>query len=473
MVEEQRNALPPPVPVKPFVARVLVVDDDPQTCDEIISYLKKDGYLAESTTSAAQALQHVAQQTYHVILIDVFMKGHSGSQLAKLLQHACSGTSLVLLLGSANASVPNDVLRLHSIPCMHKPISEPLLRKKMKEWVAKASRDPANTFFAPERTQGVTWHGIRTRAKQMQDIFARAKTFAHTDANVLIIGESGVGKKLLARAIHNHSRRFHGPFVEVDIAEIPHDRIGMEIFGRESGESVADLHPGRARIMLARGGTLFLEGIELLDELTMAKLLRFLENPSGSSSTQRNIRQWDVRVILATSHRTEKSSLSKARTPLGYLFEQTRPVLVSFPPLRDRKEDILPIAGELLSRYAVEHQKLIVGFSSEAARCLEEYFWPGNISELKRVIKLSVLLCQTHLIQPETLPFEIYRGNAAQSRIISIPVGYSLEAAEREIILKTLDWNQQNKKATSEQLGISRRCLYNKLDQYETVQRKK
>lgn len=451
----------PRVQAKPFVPRILIVDDEPALIEDMAKWLRHDGYQVEAVSSAEEALQAFGRKTYHLVLLDAFLPGHSAIELVHLLQDRCFGCMVVLLIGPAPLQAPPEVLRLHSVPCLSKPLSAHILRKRIHDLVEKSPREPINRLLATERTECMLWEGMCTRSPLMQTVFTKIRSYARADSTILIHGEDGTGKEIAARAIHNQSSRSKGPFVVLRTKSIARDKIGLELFGKEDGG--ADINMLRGKLHAARGGTLFVDEIAMLDERTQLRFLRLLETPQGATTGQRSMREWDVRIITAT--RYDLVEQTKEKTLPATLVDQLKAAQLILPSLQQRPEDIMPLAYDFLAFFAMHYRKLISIITPEARRTLEAYSWPGNIRELRHVIEQAVLLSKNAEIIPELLPYRVYHATTG-GRVISIPMGLSLAQAEKEIILKTLENNEHNKKGTAEILGISRRCLYNKLAEY-------
>jgi transcriptional regulator with PAS, ATPase and Fis domain len=281
---------------------------------------------------------------------------------------------------------------------------------------------------------------------------------------VLITGESGTGKELVARAVHVRSSRAGGPFVAVHTGAIPRDLIASELFGHEKGSFTGATERKEGKFELAEGGTIFLDEISTMDERTQINLLRVLENFTYTRVGGKKERVANVRVVAATNRNLEK--MVEEGTFREDLFYRLNILQINLPAIRERREDVALLANEFLAHFAQQYKKPVESIPSESQRLLEGYHWPGNVRELRNVIEQAVLLARGRTLDPELLPQMIYRAGPPEE-VIRIPLGSTLRDAEKEIILRTLDSRDGNKKVTAEVLGISRRSLYNKLAEYK------
>ncbi len=283
---------------------------------------------------------------------------------------------------------------------------------------------------------------------------------------MLITGESGTGKELVARAVHNRSLRKQGPFIAVHTGAIPRDLIASELFGHEKGSFTGATERKEGKFEIAEGGTIFLDEISTMDERTQINLLRVLETFTYMRVGGKKERVANVRVVAATNRDLRK--MVEEGSFREDLFYRLNILQITLPPLRERREDVAVLANDFLTYFAQQYRKPVESLPSESQRLLENYHWPGNIRELRNVIEQAVLLARGRTLDPELLPQMIYSAGPLEE-VIRIPLGATLREAEREIILRTLEAREGNKKVTAEVLGISRRSLYNKLAEYKVI----
>lgn len=302
----------------------------------------------------------------------------------------------------------------------------------------------------------------------MLEVFQRIVDAASTDIPVLITGETGTGKDLVAGAIHNRSSRKDKPFIAVNTGAMPADLIASELFGHEKGAYTNAISARKGSFELAAGGTIFLDEISTMDEKCQVFLWRVLESKTFRRvGGERDIRV-DVRVIGATNENLEAAiKNNRFREDLYYRFDVFR---INLPPLRERAGGIRVLAGHFLGQFSQLYNKALLGISAEALRCLESYSWPGNVRELKNVLQRAVLVAEDQELTPDLLPTRIRNAGESEreSLLATFPihVGMTLEKVEKEFVAMTLASASGNKKKAASILGISRRTLYDKLKRH-------
>ncbi len=397
------------------------------------------------------------------MITDLLLPGKSGVELTKAIHEACPATAIVLITGHATVKTAVSALKRGASDYLRKPV----LPKKLKERVAALLETRPdylpNRLLAVGRSGEVRFEGMVARSRVMHNVFEKIKLAAQADATVLITGESGTGKELVARAVHCRSQRTAGPFIAVHTGAIPRDLIASELFGHERGSFTGATERKEGKFELAEGGTIFLDEISTMDERTQINLLRVLEAFTYMRIGGKKERAANVRVVAATNRDlTEMVERGAFREDLYYRLNILQ---IRLPTVRERREDIALLGNEFLQHFARVYKKPVEVVPAETQRLLDGYHWPGNVRELRNVIEQAVLLARGRALEPELLPQMIYRAGPPEE-VIRIPLGSTMRAAEREIILRTLESTDGNKKATAEKLGISRRSLYNKLAEY-------
>jgi DNA-binding NtrC family response regulator len=289
-------------------------------------------------------------------------------------------------------------------------------------------------------------------------------SIAPSDANVFICGESGTGKELVAKALHSRGKRASKPFVAINCAALPKDILENELFGHERGAFTGATNQKPGCFELADGGTLFLDEIGEMSYETQAKLLRAIEEQSFRRLGGREEIKVDVRVIAATNR--EVAAALERGVLRADLYYRLSVVEIEMPPLRDRRSDVVPIANHFLKLFSLKYGKSIAGFSNDYVEMLQSYNWPGNIRELRNAIERAVVICPGETISILDLPEKILK---TQSEImhINIPIGSSVEEAEKKLILETLASVGNNKAKAARILGVSRKTLHNKLHSFD------
>jgi DNA-binding NtrC family response regulator len=298
-------------------------------------------------------------------------------------------------------------------------------------------------------------------SEKMARICDLIATVARSDATILIQGETGTGKELVARAIHQHSGRAGRPLISVACAAIPETLLEAEMFGHEKGAFTGAIRERKGRFELAHQGTLFLDEVVDLGPALQAKLLRVLQEREFERIGGTRTIKVDVRVISATRKRLEDEVLAgRLREDLFY---RLKVIPVTLPPLRDRKEDILPLSDHFLEKYARPLAKQIQGITPEACRYLLAYHWPGNIRELEATIQRAVTLTKNAMLTPEDLALEVGTGVQDQPSIRAYPLTEAIREAERRYLQEVLQSVGGQRKRAAEILGISRKTLWKKM----------
>jgi DNA-binding NtrC family response regulator len=316
-----------------------------------------------------------------------------------------------------------------------------------------------------ERNRALTsFEEIVGEGPAIQLIRSTINTVAPSDANVFIWGESGTGKELVAKGLHSKSKRASKPFIAINCAALPKDILENELFGHEKGAFTGALSQKPGCFELADGGTLFLDEVGEMSTETQAKLLRAIEEQSFRRLGGRHEIQVDVRVIAATNR--EVSSALDQGILRSDLYYRLSVVEIELPPLRNRKQDIVPLATHFLRLFGLKYGKEIKGFATDYVEMLQSYHWPGNIRELRNAIERAVVICPGESISVLDLPEKILK---TQNEImhISIPIGSSVEEAEKKLILETLASVGNNKAKAARILGVSRKTLHNKLHSFD------
>ncbi|MBN1838049.1 MAG: sigma-54-dependent Fis family transcriptional regulator [Spirochaetales bacterium] len=305
--------------------------------------------------------------------------------------------------------------------------------------------------------------GIIGESPAMRRVYRQIRQVSRYEVLVLLSGESGTGKDLVAQAIHRMSARRDGPFYPVNMGAIPKELIASTLFGHEKGAFTGANQQKKGMFETAAGGTLFLDEIGTMDEMTQIGLLRVLETRRFQRVGGTEFLSTDVRLIAATN--VDLRRLVKDGGFREDLWHRLNVVRVEMPPLRKRGKDILLLAREFVERYSREFEKPVRGIDEEARRLLQSYVWPGNVRELENVIMRAVLTSPGELITKDLLKSEVQTAPPAQEQVV-LEVGMTLDEAERELITKTLDLVSGNKGEAARLLGISRKGIYNKIKKY-------
>jgi transcriptional regulator with PAS, ATPase and Fis domain len=309
------------------------------------------------------------------------------------------------------------------------------------------------------------FEGIIGESRPMQKVFDLIEKVAGYDIDVLLTGESGTGKDLVAKTIHNASHRSEGPYVPVNTGALARDLIASELFGYEKGAFTGASSRKHGKFETANGGTLFLDEISTMDDATQISLLRVLENKQFQRVGGETFISTDARIIAATNCNLRKAV--KKGEFRNDLFHRFNVLQIKLPPLRKRGDDVILLAKYFLQQHAREFGRDVQGFSDEVLTVLRRYAWPGNVRELENLVLKLVITSDTQIIGVDLLPDILKHARRRKTRVVLDVGSTTIEEAEKQVIFKTLEQVQGNKKKAANILGISRKALYNKLREYK------
>jgi len=450
-------------------ARILLVDNDRILLDSLGGFLAGEGYEVTTVTNAAEAMDRLQAGRYQLVLADVGMPDEAGFRLVREIRQQHPDVMVIMITGYGTIESAVEAIKQGA----HEYLTKPIIDDDVRLAVERALQQ--QELLAENRQLRQALAGRGGDAHVIGADFRMAKVLDLVDAvadstvTVLVTGESGTGKSLIARAIHANSPRRNGPFVEVACGALPETLLEGELFGHVRGAftgAVAD-RPGKFDV--ADGGTIFLDEIATASPGLQVKLLRVLQErefePVGSTETQ----QVDVRVVLATNHDLAAAVASgRFREDLYY---RINVVNIELPPLRERVGDICLLAEHFLREQLHGTGKRIVGFAPETMEQMQRYGWPGNVRELENCVERAVVLSSSGTIGPGSLPPAVLdAGVAAESEAPASAEGMTLAEAlagpEKRIIQAALRDNQGSRNRTAEQLGINRTTLFKKMRKY-------
>jgi len=437
--------------------RILIVDDDPGQRSLLDSFLRAQDFDTVVVDSGERALETLRSGGINMMISDVRMAGLSGLETLRRARQEHATLPVLLVTAYADIREAVGAMRDGAVNYLAKPIDLDELLASVQQATGISKAVPLRYSEDKQLPSYVV-----AKSPLMQAIFRDVSLIAPSDTRVLITGESGVGKEVLADVIHAWSARAAGPLVKVNCAAIPETLLESELFGHERG-SFTGAHAQRiGRFEEANDGTIFLDEIAEISPQLQAKLLRVTQDGRFQRvGSNREVRS-NVR-ILAASNRNLDEEVKGGRFRED-LFYRLNVVELEVPPLRERHEDILPLAGLFIAEFAKGRAR----FSETVAACLENYAWPGNVRELRNAMERAVLLSSGEFILPEHLPARV-RDAAAQPSPASLANPEQLEEIEREAILQALRKHNFNRTETAKALAISRRALIYKLQRFQKL----
>ncbi len=448
--------------------KLLVVEDEQNLREGIATAFTDQGWEVSQASSGEEAIRMLEREIYDVMVTDYQMSGSDGIDVLKRCKMINESTVVLMMTAYGTIESAVEAMQAGTYDYILKPFN--LEELEMKVDRALQHRKLLARVEAFDRESLIPkFENIVGESQQMKDIFATIRKVAHSNATVLVLGETGVGKELIAEALHRNSSRNDQPFVKMNCAALHENLLESELFGHERGAFTGADRQRIGRFELANGGTLFLDEIGNMSHSTQAKVLRVLQEREFERLGGTRTIKVDVRVIAATNRDlTDAIAKGEFREDLYY---RLNVVSLFIPPLRERKEDIVPLAKHFIDEAAAEIKKDVRGIDPGAVRELNRHTWPGNIRELKNAMERAVLLTEQPFVRQEDLHVVGARSasqEGAQSINLKLPPnGIDLDELEKLAILEALRINNWVQKDAAKFLGISSRVMNYKVAKYE------
>ena len=448
---------------------ILIVDDEKNIRSGLAMAMELEGYESLTAEDGASAWALMGKKDVDLVITDLRMPNMSGEQLLQKITSAYPRLPVIILTGHGTIETAVDAMRRGAIDFFTKPVELDRLSLVVKKALsttdlyAEHERLKAEVATLKARNR---YDRIVGKSQKMMALMETVAQVAPTRASVLITGESGVGKELVADAIHELSTRSKGPFIKVHCAALSESLLESELFGHEKGSFTGAIAQKKGRFELADGGTIFLDEIGEINAATQVKLLRVLQEKEFERVGGERVITVDVRIVCATNRDLLKEiEKGNFREDLYYRLNVVR---LDVPPLRERKDDIPLLMTTFLTKFNQENDKSLEGFSNGAKKALLSYDWPGNIRELQNSIESAVVLSRTSVIEVDDLPPSVRLADSSAQ--LSLEVGITLAEAEKKLIMSTLVMSGGNKTKAAEVLGIGRKTLHRKLQEYQIDQ---
>ncbi len=443
---------------------ILVVDDDAPTREALATGLKKLGHEIIAAATGSAALEEVRRQPVDLAIIDLKLPDMEGTHLFEALRIIRPEAIAIMISGHATVNDAVAALKKGIYDFITKDFRMNELRKVVSKALETQQILAENQRLRQALQERSPTGRLIGRSEALLKVINLVNQIAPVRSTVLLSGESGVGKELVAEAIHYQSPRRDRPFVKLNCGVLTEGLIESELFGHEKGAFTGAIQQRKGRFELADTGTIFLDEISEIPPSTQVKLLRVLQEGEfervGGSQTLKA----DVRVIAATNVDLE-AAVAGGRFRKD-LFYRLNVIHLSIPPLRDRQDDIPLLALHFLDKFCLENNRAAMGFTPEAMAALKSHYWPGNVRELQNVVERAVALCQGNMVDLADLPDEVRRYSPEDDQI-TIPVGASMEEIERLAIIQTLKKTGWDKELTARLLGIGLATLYRRLKEME------
>ena len=447
--------------------RILIVEDEENARKGYEQLLQRWGYEVVAVSSAEEALAKFSSFQPDSVIADVELPGMNGLDLLEQLGEELRDVPAIIITGKGSDERAVAAIEAGAFWYIEKPLKGPVLRALLDRALSKA-RDAQNLAVLQRQLRDAGRLGeLVGGSKPMQEVMRIIEMAAPSSASVLITGETGSGKEIVARTIHKLSPRASGPFVAINCSAIPETLMESEIFGHERGAFTGAAERRVGCFELADGGTLLLDEIGEMPAPTQAKLLRVLEDRKVRRLGSKTETPVDVRVLAATNKDPEQAVASGGLRQ--DLFFRLNVFHIHLPPLREHKEDIPLLAEHILRDVNAKHGKNVRGIGAEVLDIFMSHTWPGNIRELRNVLERAAIMSEKELVSRSSLPGEfgkVATKSPGDLSTIRFPVGTTVDAMERELILQTLQATGNNKTRAAELLGVSLKTLHNKLKEY-------
>jgi len=436
--------------------KLLIVDDEDIVRESLCDWLSSVGYNVLAASNGEEALRIIRQKNVKIMIADLIMPGMDGLELMKKARDIVPTISTVIITAHGTIQTAIAAMRDGAYDYIEKPFCPEKVELIIRNLVEHHNLVEENISLRRKVEDRYSFEGIIAKSPKMTKIFELIKTVAPTNTTVLITGESGTGKEIIARAIHRQSRRHHKPFIVTSCAALPETLLESELFGYEKGSFTGAVERRKGKFEAADKGTLFLDEIGEIDANTQVHLLRALEEKKITRIGSNEEIEADVRIVAATNKGLRTLiEQGKFREDLYY---RLNVVTIDLPPLRSRREDILPLAEHFLKKYAQQNNSAVRGFSSEVVEFMLDYDWRGNVRELENMVERGVVLSKGKAITLAAFPQELTAQAPAE--------GKTLEVLEKNHIRQVLAETGGNIARTAKILGIHRMTLYNKLKKY-------
>ena len=434
---------------------ILTIEDEENIRNGRADNFELEGYNVEKAANGKEGLEKIAAGGIDLVITDLRMDGIPGEEVVRRVTTENPGIPIIVLTGHGSIEDATAAIKAGAYDFLTKPLDLDHLNLIVKNALKGREQQKIISELQQKIKTGSSTDGMIGKSR----VRALIEKAAPSKANVLITGESGVGKELVAKSIHDKSARKDKPFVIVHCAALSETLLESELFGYEKGAFTGADTQHKGRFEIADGGTIFLDEIGEINQSTQVKLLRVIQEKSFERVGGTQSIHVDVRIVAATNRNLEEEvKTGKFREDLFYRLNVVR---IPMPSLRERKDDIPLLLHAFLREFNIENEKNIAGFDNRAKSAIMKYSWPGNIRELRNCVESAVVMCTGDEIKIEDLPASV--REKGEEKVISIPIGMSLDEAEMVIIQENLAACNGNKTKCAEVLGIGRKTLHRKL----------
>ena len=442
------------------MGKILVVEDNDVLRSSVVQALVENGHNVSEVGDGEEATERLQEESYDVVLTDMRMPKKSGLEVLRFAKQVNDLTVAIVMTAFGTIESAVEAMKSGAYDYIQKPFELEELEVKINRALEHRRDTGVLQLLRSQTSQALEHNNIVGSSPQIRKIFEIIKKIARSNASILITGETGTGKELIASLAHYNSLRAKQSFVKVNCAALQENLLESELFGHEKGAFTSADRQRIGRFEQANGGTLFLDEIGDMSASTQAKVLRVLQEQEFERLGGMKTIKVDVRIIAATNKNLKEAIANN--TFREDLYYRLNTVGIETPALRERKEDVLPLATYFARKYSDELKKTISGFSPQAVKYLTRHNWPGNIRELQNTIERAVLMAESNLIGVEDLTLNTPKGDASSIDALGIkipPSGIKLDDLERNTIIEALKMTNWVQKDAAELLGVSRRVL--------------
>jgi len=448
-----------------YKPRILLIDDDTNTANGLMKILLKGGYDVSCMYMGKDGLKLIESEHFDIVITDMKLPDISGFSIIEKVKKKDVNIPVVIITAFSSLQTAIDAMKKGADDYLIKPINIDELELVLKQIWEKQLLILQNKELKQKLHDNYEFSGLIGNTPEMQLVFKTIIEIAPTVATVLVYGDTGTGKELVANAIHLNSDRKDRPFIALHCASLSEGVLESELFGHEKGAFTGAVNQRRGRFELANGGSLFLDEVGEMNMHVQIKLLRVLETGRFERVGGEKTLESDVRIIAATNKDLEKEIKDgRFREDLYY---RLNVINLKLPSLRERREDIGLLMDRFLLKYATKNKKDIKGFSPQSVKMLSSYDWPGNVRELENAVERAVIMAKKELIEPDNFPSNINLNSSKSKKDpFRIPPGTTMKEIEKKIILETLQTTNGSKSKAAKILGISTRKIEYKIKEW-------
>lgn len=445
--------------------KILIVDDEPDICRALEFLLKGGDYAVSSATSGEAAIEKLKTESFDVVLTDLKMGRVDGMQVLEKTKDITPDTPVIMMTAFASVESAIEAMKKGASDYVVKPFLNEEIKLTIKKVIERKKLIAENIALKQQISQHIACKDFVANSESMLRIVETLEKVVPTKSNLLLLGESGTGKGLLAELIHCNSPRRDKPFISINCSAIPEGLLESELFGYKKGAFTGAVSDKLGLIPLAHQGTLFMDEIGDMPVNLQAKLLKVIETGDVYPLGDTRHKSVDVRIISATN--TDIENRVKDGKFRDDLYWRLNVIEIKMPPLRERRDDIEVLAKHFITKFSEEHKKNIKGIDQSALPLLFEYSWPGNVRELSNVIERAVVLTEGNYITADDLPDKIKKAKNGDGKPdASSTLKLHLSDYEKKLILKTYNMFNKDKEETAKALGIDLATLYRKFKKY-------